>query len=128
MEEGKSVVAESEARPSGDVDLRYYNELAGSVPHELASVPLLVHCMVEQVVATEEGRDPPSETLKPRREDGLDDNLAAHISALAYKLGLSDEERDVCCLTITAHHISYSVAKGHTLLTVLGPSSFSTRR
>ena len=98
-------MAESEARPSGDVDLRYYNELAGSVPHELASVPLLVHCMVEQVVATEEGRDPPSETLKPRREDGLDDNLAAHISALAYKLGLSDEERDVCCLTITAHHI-----------------------
>lgn len=89
------MVAESEAKPSGDTDLRYYNELASSIPHEVTSVPLLVHCMVEQVVATEEGRDPPSETIKPRREDCLDDGLAKHISSLAYKLGLSDEERDV---------------------------------
>ena len=99
-DEGKSIVAESEAKQNGEVDLRYYNELINSVPHELASVPLIMHCIVEQVVATEEGRDPPSETIKPRRDDGLEENLAKHISSLAYKLGLTDEERDVSDLII----------------------------
>ena len=48
-----------------------------------------------QVVATEEGLEPPSEVPKPKREDGLEENLAKHIGHLAYKLALSEEEQGV---------------------------------
>ena len=47
------------------------------------------------MVATEEGLDPPSEVPRPKREDGLDETLAKHISSLAYKLALSEEEQSV---------------------------------
>lgn len=48
-----------------------------------------------QIVATEEDKDPPSEVPVPQRADGLDEELARHISTMAYKLALTDEEQQV---------------------------------
>ena len=50
---------------------------------------------LRQVVASEEEREPPSEVQKPPRADGLADNLAEHVSNLAFQLALSNEERQV---------------------------------
>ena len=46
-------------------------------------------------MAWEEDKELPSEAQKPARTDGLSDELAAHISGLAFSLGLTEEEQDV---------------------------------
>ena len=51
--------------------------------------------LIFQIVATEEDREPPSETPRAPRSDGLDDELAKHIGSLAFKLALSKEEQQV---------------------------------
>lgn len=48
------------------------------------------------MAATEEGKDPPSEQLPPRRADGINTNLVSHISNMAFKLALSEDEHSVC--------------------------------
>ncbi|XP_021376816.1 sperm-associated antigen 17-like isoform X5 [Mizuhopecten yessoensis] len=77
------------------VDMRFYNDLMNCVPQESVSVSLIMHSMLEQVVATEENIDPPSEQLPPKRQDGLNSELAAHISGLAFKLALSEDEQKI---------------------------------
>ncbi|CAH1799483.1 unnamed protein product [Owenia fusiformis] len=76
-----------------EVDLRYYKELMSCVPQESVSVPLIMHCMLEQIQATEDGKLPPSEQSKPPRTDGLDPTLASHISGMAFKLALTQDEQ-----------------------------------
>ncbi|KAK3098986.1 hypothetical protein FSP39_024961, partial [Pinctada imbricata] len=78
-----------------EVDMRYYNDLMNCIPQESASVPLMLHCMLEQVAATEENIDPPSEQPPPRRKDGLNSDLASYISSMAFKLALSEDEHSV---------------------------------
>ncbi|XP_063954686.1 sperm-associated antigen 17-like isoform X2 [Lytechinus pictus] len=78
---------------SADVDTRYYNELMDSIPQESVSVPLIMHCMLDQVVATSEERGPPSDKDKIPREDGLDQGLAAHIDKMAAKLHITDSNK-----------------------------------
>ncbi|KAK7474792.1 hypothetical protein BaRGS_00033973 [Batillaria attramentaria] len=73
-------------------DMRCYNDMMNSVPQESMSVCLVLHCMLEQVVATEENREPPSEQTPQPRVDGLSGQVAEHLSGIAFKLALSEDE------------------------------------
>ena len=48
-----------------------------------------------QIEATQENRDPPSEQQPARRSDGVNNELANHLSTLAFKLALTEEEHNV---------------------------------
>lgn len=78
---------------NSDVDMRYYRDLMDNIPHECVSVPLVLHCMVEQVAATSENRLPPSAETKLPRADGLCDTLADHLNKLASNLALDSNEK-----------------------------------
>ncbi|XP_037391508.1 sperm-associated antigen 17 isoform X1 [Pygocentrus nattereri] len=74
------------------VDMRLYSDLLDQIPAEVVSVPLVLHCMLEQVVASEQ------DTLagltdSEQRVDSTDHELTAYMLSSVLTLPWPEQER-----------------------------------
>ncbi|KAI4808604.1 hypothetical protein KUCAC02_000658 [Chaenocephalus aceratus] len=77
---------------STDVDMRCYNSFLNLVPPEVCTVPLIMHCMLEQVVISTEQSCPAKES-KPHNGPGLDYQLVSFMLQSFLPLVHAKEER-----------------------------------
>ncbi|XP_029311178.1 sperm-associated antigen 17-like [Cottoperca gobio] len=79
---------------STDVDMRYYGSLLDLVPPEACSVPLIMHCMVQQVeISTEQYLSRATEEPKLHDGPGLDFELVSFMLQSFLPLVHTEEER-----------------------------------
>ncbi|CAI9738928.1 Hypothetical predicted protein [Octopus vulgaris] len=84
-----------EPRTFTTLDMRYYDDLMDTIPMECVTVPLILHAMIEQVVAIERRILPPRDYQPPPTFDGLNQDLAKHLSMMLQKLILDDNCSEV---------------------------------
>ena len=72
-----------------------YHQIYDYVCDTFTCFSQIMHCVLEQIEATEEERIPPSEEKPPPRQDGLHPEMATILGNMAMKLALNDKEREV---------------------------------
>ncbi|XP_019718765.1 sperm-associated antigen 17 [Hippocampus comes] len=81
-----------------DVDMNHYSSLMEHVPAEACSVPLILHCMLEQVVLSSE-QPPPSQApddSDPETAPGLDHHVVGQmLQNVLPEVEPGDEKRDL---------------------------------
>nr|CAH8849034.1 unnamed protein product [Trichobilharzia regenti] len=86
------------------VDMRFYSEVLQGLPVESTSVELILHAVLEQVAATENGILPRKISIDEKaRTEGIDPNIARNIANEVDKLLLSDAERSMLSEEIPLH-------------------------
>ncbi|XP_077355667.1 sperm-associated antigen 17 isoform X2 [Festucalex cinctus] len=112
--------APSKKAPSSlttDVDMNHYSGLLEHVPAEACSVPLILHCMLEQVVLTSEQAPPPQapDDSEPQTAPGLDNHVVGQmLHNILPQVEAEDERRDLlhCLLTTVEREDDKEILKG----------------
>ncbi|XP_062413021.1 sperm-associated antigen 17 isoform X2 [Sardina pilchardus] len=73
------------------VDMRLYCDLLKQIPPECVSVPLILHCMLDQVVMSEQGG--PTECATSIEPEQSDCNFTNHVISAAANLPCSSKEK-----------------------------------
>ncbi|XP_075891417.1 sperm-associated antigen 17 isoform X2 [Nelusetta ayraudi] len=86
---------EGKTSPADNVDMQHYNNLLDRVPDDICSVPLILHCVVEQVVLTLAASTPNTgaEPSEPSGGQGLDPQLLGVMLQNFLPLAQSAEQR-----------------------------------
>uniref|UniRef100_A0A3P9HQK0 Uncharacterized protein n=1 Tax=Oryzias latipes TaxID=8090 RepID=A0A3P9HQK0_ORYLA len=90
---------------SAQVDISYYNSLLDLIPPEACSVPLMLHCMLEQVVISTEQLAVPDHSEEPEADENmwLDGQLVRYmLQSFLPQIPTEEEKRHLISDLLTA--------------------------